>query len=416
MKQYANIFIREPHLIKKVSIGSKDKPDVVKPVLENWQSMLDIAADIIQVPAGLIMRLNENSIEVFLKSLNKENPYKLGEKAELKYGLYCETVIGTQKSLIVPDARKDKLWKENNPDVEINMVSYIGFPLNWPDGEVFGTICMLDNKENNYNKQYSDFISQLKDHIEADLRMLHANQQLEKVNKELNELNTVKTRFLSLISHDIRGSLSAFRQVLKLTIDNINAYNKSELSTLLGHLADNVGSTYQTLENLLSWSRRDLLDLQPEKTGLNLTQILDEVLSFYQQAISLKEIEIIQDYEITKAFIHADYRMISSSLRNILSNAIKYNKQRGKIVIRLKQPDNSLLLEIEDTGLGMDKSILDNLFTLNKMDNSGKEASARIGLLIAKDFLDKNDVKISTESKVGVGTTITLAFFYQKKL
>mgnify|MGYP001953189988 CR=1 FL=1 len=64
-------------------------------------------------------------------------------------GLYCETVIKSGKQLLVPDALADKDW-ENNPDVELNMISYLGFPILFPDGNPFGTICVLDNKKNAY--------------------------------------------------------------------------------------------------------------------------------------------------------------------------------------------------------------------------------------------------------------------------
>ena len=76
------------------------------------------------------MKLNEETIEVFVKSNTEGNPYKTGEEAKLIYGLYCETVIGTQKQLLVPDATKSKVWNENNPDVDINMISYLGLPVN----------------------------------------------------------------------------------------------------------------------------------------------------------------------------------------------------------------------------------------------------------------------------------------------
>jgi hypothetical protein len=142
--RYAKIIIRDPCEIKQVKIGSKLKPDITSSIIEKWQSLLNATAKIMGVPAGLIMKLNEDSIEVLLKSSTSGNPYEVGEEAKLIYGLYCETVIGTQKKLLVPDATKDPIWKDNNPDIDINMISYLGFPLNWPDGECFGTVCILD--------------------------------------------------------------------------------------------------------------------------------------------------------------------------------------------------------------------------------------------------------------------------------
>ncbi|MBN1199088.1 MAG: hypothetical protein JXA23_07035 [Bacteroidales bacterium] len=77
----------------------------------------------------MIMKLNEDTIEVFLSNEREGNPYERGEKAGLFYGLYCETVIGAQNMLLVPDATKNPVWKGNNPDVQLNMISYQGVPV-----------------------------------------------------------------------------------------------------------------------------------------------------------------------------------------------------------------------------------------------------------------------------------------------
>lgn len=103
-------------------------------VVEKWQDILDMITDILAVPSGLIMRLHANEIEVFAKSRNIENPYEVNEKASLGLGLYCETVIGTDQRLLVPDALDDKIWCDN-PDVELDMIHYLGLPLKWPNGD-----------------------------------------------------------------------------------------------------------------------------------------------------------------------------------------------------------------------------------------------------------------------------------------
>lgn len=110
-----------------VPITSPEKPPISKDIEEKWQTLVDLMAKVLGVPSGLIMRLDEFSIEVFMKSRQKENPYHEHEKADLSTGLYCETVVGKRNSLLVPDAREDPEW-EDNPDVELNMISYLGFP------------------------------------------------------------------------------------------------------------------------------------------------------------------------------------------------------------------------------------------------------------------------------------------------
>lgn len=78
---------------------------------------------------------------------------RLNVKTQKLTGPYCETVIKTKDKLLVPNVLKDEDWKKN-PDIKLGMISYLGFPLLWPNDEIFGTICVLDSKENNYSKEY----------------------------------------------------------------------------------------------------------------------------------------------------------------------------------------------------------------------------------------------------------------------
>lgn len=96
-ERYSTIQIRDTNISKKVLIGSKFKPVILEEVIDKWQSLLNVITEIAEVPAGLIMKLNEDTIEVFLSSEHEGNPYERGEKADLVYGLYCETVIGRKE-------------------------------------------------------------------------------------------------------------------------------------------------------------------------------------------------------------------------------------------------------------------------------------------------------------------------------
>lgn len=114
--------------------------DVPKALMQEWQAVVDLMAQVVGVPAGLIMRLRGAEIEVFLSSHTQGNPYHPGDKEQLwGSGLYCETVLKSKTMLLVPNALKDKNW-DKNPDIKLNMISYLGFPIRLPDGTLFGTI------------------------------------------------------------------------------------------------------------------------------------------------------------------------------------------------------------------------------------------------------------------------------------
>jgi len=407
----SRITIRETKETKNVPINADVKPEIFTAITEKWQSLLDTIAKIVDVPSGLIMRLNEDTIEVFLKSQTNGNPYHEGEKADLNYGLYCETVIGTQKELLVPDATKSSVWRKNNPDVDINMISYLGYPINWPDGKVFGTVCLLDNKENNYNDNFKKLLHLTKKHIESDLQLIVSKLKLEALNKNLEETSGIKTRFLSLISHDVRGGIGTLNEFLKLMINNFDTYEREKLKKDLISLNHMTNGAFLLLENLLSWSKNDLLHLEPEKKQFNIVEKIENLLSYFKLSIQMKNLEIIKNYDDNNIMVTADENMLRTSLRNILSNAIKFNKNQGKINIQISKQGKHTMISIKDTGIGMDKTTREQLFSYSGSHQFGKtsgESSSGLGLFLTKDFLDKNDIAINVQSQVDQGTIFEL--------
>ncbi|MCJ7588648.1 MAG: PAS domain S-box protein [Candidatus Aminicenantes bacterium] len=149
-----------------------DEIEVPAKVIENWQVTIDLLAEIAGIPAALIMRVHTREIEVFLSSHSPGNVYHHGEKAPLDTGLYCETVMSTQRKLVVPDALKDPDWNDN-PDIKLGMISYCGLPLTWPNGELYGTICILDKKENAFTQQTHHLIDRFRDSIQLSLANIY---------------------------------------------------------------------------------------------------------------------------------------------------------------------------------------------------------------------------------------------------
>jgi diguanylate cyclase (GGDEF)-like protein/PAS domain S-box-containing protein len=150
--------------------------DFPKEIINEWQSIVDLVAHLAGVKAGLIMRLVEDDIEVFVSSKTGGNPYKVGDGEHFfNSGLYCETVITKQERLLVPNALKSDKWR-NSPDIKLNMVSYLGFPINFPGGKPFGTICLLDDKENTYSTDVINLMEKMCSFIEIQLSLVEENR------------------------------------------------------------------------------------------------------------------------------------------------------------------------------------------------------------------------------------------------
>lgn len=176
--------------------------------IENCQVMLNNLAEISQVPAALIMKVEEPFIEVFASSESPGNPYKVGDK-ECLPGLYCETVINKREKLLVPNALKDENWNKT-PDIKMGMISYLGFPLLFPNGDVFGTICVLDSKERVFDKNCERLLLMLKSLFEESLKSLSLVAQKNRV-LELIAKGTSLTETLDTLIKDVEAQLGNVR-------------------------------------------------------------------------------------------------------------------------------------------------------------------------------------------------------------
>ena len=147
-------------------------------VIQKWQEIIDLLAEVLHVPSALIMKVEPPNIKVFVRSELEGNPYERDELACLNTGLYCETVMKTRQLLQVPDALADQEWNAN-PDIKLGMISYMGVPVAWPNGDIFGTICVLDRRPNEYSELYRKLLFQCREVLQADLKSLQTSTELE---------------------------------------------------------------------------------------------------------------------------------------------------------------------------------------------------------------------------------------------
>jgi PAS domain S-box-containing protein len=173
--------------------------------VSKWQEIVDLLAEIVRVPSALIMQVEPPNIKVLVSSESKGNPYEPDEAAPLDTGLYCETVMKTRQPLLVPDALQAEEWK-SNPDIKLGMISYLGVPISWPDGKVFGTICVLDSKRNDYSELFLRLLLQWRDVLQADLRTLTTlNKQIEEREAKIRRL--VDANIIGILIWDLEGRI-----------------------------------------------------------------------------------------------------------------------------------------------------------------------------------------------------------------
>lgn len=371
--------------------------DITEEILIKWQEMADLLAELLSVPSALIMKTENEFMEVFISSNSKNNPYNVGDK-EKWYGLYCETVIKTQEKLLVPNALTDENWNKN-PDIKLGMISYLGVPINFPDNKPFGTICILDNQENYFSSNHERLIQQFKRVLELDLVLIQSNKELEKLNAD-------KSIFLSILAHDIKSPLISILGLSELLVKYTNQYDNEKIESFAKNIFDVASSTNNLLDDLLLWSTSQYgkLPFEPQKIEFN--NICAQTISHLKSQAEKKEIKIkISSPENINLW--ADENMLKTVLRNLVSNAIKFSNNGGEIEISSEKYHSNTLITVSDNGVGIEDEEQKKLFEISQnISNIGTmgEKGTGLGLILCKEFIEKHKGKIWVESKVGIGS------------
>jgi PAS domain S-box-containing protein len=202
-------------------------------IIAKWQEITNLLAELMHVPAALIMKFDPPTLIVFVSSESEGNPYERNEMTCDLTGFYCETVMRTRRQLLIPDAMADEHWMLN-PDLERGMISYLGLPILWPHGKIFGTICVLDDKRNAYSELYQRLLAQFRDVLQADLcslslhaaRLASEIQAKERLEEQVAERTAALTNANAQLQCDIaerrraEESLAASQRLLQAVIDN----------------------------------------------------------------------------------------------------------------------------------------------------------------------------------------------------
>lgn len=225
-------------------------------------------------------------------------------------------------------------------------------------------------------------------------------------NAELQRLNADKDYFISILAHDLKSPFNSILGFLELIISNLHTIDIDEIEKQLTIVNNSAIYAYNLLEDILVWalSQSGKLPFEPRK--FNLKSSCDKVVEMLKPSADNKNITInIVDAE--KIMVFADTNMLNTILRNLISNAIKFTSNGGKIDIFSEQNNSELTISVSDNGTGISPKILSTLFDSNQMNSlkgTANEKGTGLGLLLCKKFVEKHGGKIWAESELGLGS------------
>jgi signal transduction histidine kinase len=234
--------------------------------------------------------------------------------------------------------------------------------------------------------------------------LLQHQEETEKRSEELERLNQVKDKFFSIISHDLRSPINALSGMLDL-LDK-GAVTAEELPLHIKELRVRFNHTRTLLNNLLDWTllQMDKLNLQASK--IELSRIVDENI---QLLAPVQSKDIIIQNDIPKPTVaFADSNTINLVIRNLITNAVKFTNDGGRVLIKSEDKGNEWMVSVRDNGVGMKPEVLNMLFDKTApytTRGTANEKGTGLGLILCKEFVEKNGGRIWVESKEGDGST-----------
>ena len=217
---------------------------------------------------------------------------------------------------------------------------------------------------------------------------------------------------VSIIAHDLINPMGTSRGLAKILAEKHMTMPPERRDRLIRNLHKSAEETYNLLDNLLLWGKSEYGLTQAQKEHVNVLQLVEDALSVLKEGIIYKSLNLELDID-EELSVYADKNMIVTSLRNILSNAIKFTAEGKKISIQAFKDEETknTSIVIEDEGLGMEQSTLDKLFKKDSFvstKGTNNEEGTGFGLKLTKEFIELNDGKISVESEPGKGTAFLI--------
>lgn len=242
--------------------------------------------------------------------------------------------------------------------------------------------------------------------------VFYAYRQKRKLNHELREINQFKDKLFRVIAHDLKNPFFVVLGYSEMLLDDFDTLTDEEKLTFINNIKHVTLNNYQLLENLLEWSQSNLKIIQPKFELVNLSTITQKAIDLFKHSAKMKMIELTMDVP-KDLMMKTDQNLVYSILRNLLGNSLKFTNKEGKVSLKWFKNGDSIHLEVEDNGIGMNPDILEKILenkNINRTKGTDGEGGSGIGLSLVYEFVHKLDGDITISSEEDKGTKFSIIF------
>jgi len=232
---------------------------------------------------------------------------------------------------------------------------------------------------------------------------------------DLAELNLMQNKLFSVIGHDLKSPISNILSYTDMIINDYNSFTNDSLYEFFQSIQRSANSGFDILNSLLLWSKSVQGGVPVKTEYLDLNKKIVKAIDQVNPIANKKDIQIVNNIK-RRLHISADRNMLITIIRNLLSNAIKFTQSGGQIIINAIEEKNTISISIADNGIGMSASQVNNLFKLDSITverGTAGEKGSGFGLLICKDFIEKNNGTITVKSELKKGSVFTINFLLE---
>ena len=239
--------------------------------------------------------------------------------------------------------------------------------------------------------------------------VVERTNEIQRKNDQLKDLNSTKDKLFSIISHDLRSPFSAILGFQDLLVNNYFEYSEDERIDMIRQVHTTTNQVYSLVENLLSWAKIQTSNIHQYPVVFNVKEIVLDKLGLYRKIAETKGISF-NDQLPDDLVAFADINLLRTTLRNLVNNSIKFTSVGGNILITAIRDNHFIKISVVDSGTGMTQEQIDSLFNLEKTRSkhgtNGEEGSG-LGLVLCKEFTERNKGSITVESQPGKGSTFS---------